>query len=99
MNQGQVKSLLRREREREILVASMPGINEPVALIRVIEILKPKKRERERERMTSMNDYYAVREMNERRCERARQEYQLRWMENIQVREREREIERLRENF
>jgi len=24
----------------------MPGINEPVALIRVIEILKPKKRER-----------------------------------------------------
>lgn len=38
-----------------ILVASVPGTNKPAAFIRAIERLKPKKRERER--MTSMNDY------------------------------------------
>lgn len=38
-----------------ILVASMSGTNKSAAFIRVIERLKPKKRESER--MTSMNDY------------------------------------------
>jgi len=44
------------EKREMILVASMPVQISPAAFIRVIERLKPKKRERER--TTSVNDYY-----------------------------------------
>jgi len=44
MNQVQVKSLLRRDREK-YMFASMSDTNELAAFIRVIERLKPKKKE------------------------------------------------------
>lgn len=44
------------DEKREILIASMSGINEPAAFIRVIEEIKAQE-ERKRERTTSMNDY------------------------------------------